>query len=57
MHVHVHHSGGEAKFWLEPTISLAQNFGLTEKQLRDAGRIIEAHEQDIRTAWKQHFGP
>ena len=25
MHVHVHHAEGEAKFWLEPEIELAQN--------------------------------
>jgi hypothetical protein len=55
MHVHVHHSGGEAKFWLEPQIELAQNFGLTDKQLREAERIIRSHESDIRSAWQQHF--
>lgn len=55
MHVHVQHSGGEAKFWLQPQIGLAQNFGLTEKQLREAERIIRAHEDDIRAAWRQHF--
>ena len=55
MHVHVQHSGGEAKFWLQPQIGLAQNFGLTEKQLREAERIIRAHEDDIRAAWRHHF--
>ena len=55
MHVHVQHSGGEAKFWLQPQIGLAQNFGLTEKQLREAERIIRAHEDDICAAWRQHF--
>jgi len=28
MHVHVHCSNGEAKFWLEPDVELAQNYGL-----------------------------
>jgi hypothetical protein len=27
-HVHVHHEGGEAEFWLEPTLELARNHGL-----------------------------
>lgn len=31
LHVHVNHSDGEAKFWLEPAVELAQNFGLTAK--------------------------
>jgi hypothetical protein len=35
--VHVHHSGGEAKFWIEPQIELARNWGLNEKPLREAG--------------------
>ncbi|MBT3226547.1 MAG: DUF4160 domain-containing protein [Deltaproteobacteria bacterium] len=25
MHIHIHSSGGEAKFWLEPQIELAKN--------------------------------
>lgn len=55
-HIHVHHSGGEAKFWMEPAIALAQNYGLTEQQLREAERIIRSHEALIRKTWQQHFG-
>ena len=28
MHVHVYHANGEAKFWLEPTVEVAANYGL-----------------------------
>ena len=56
MHIHVNHSGGEAKFWLEPAIGLAQNYGLSDKQLAEAERIIRNHEQNIRQAWQRHFG-
>ena len=28
-HIHVHCAKGEAKFWLEPNIELAKNFGLS----------------------------
>ena len=31
MHVHVTHTDGEAKFWLEPQIELAMNQGLSKK--------------------------
>lgn len=31
MHVHVHCGDGEAKFWLEPKVALAKNYGLTKK--------------------------
>ena len=33
MHVHAHHAEGEAKFWLEPEIELAENFGLSRRRL------------------------
>lgn len=29
LHVHVSHSDGEAKFWLEPQIELANSIGLS----------------------------
>jgi len=56
MHVHVHHADGEAKFWLEPQIELAQNYGLNDRQIRAAEALIRKHENDIRSAWRRHFG-
>ena len=55
MHVHVHGSDGEAKFWLEPEIELEHNFGLTPAQLKQIEKIIEAHYHDLQSAWKTHF--
>jgi len=55
-HVHVQCPDGEAKFWLEPQIALAQNYGLNERQLRTVAALIEDHADEIRTAWDQHFG-
>ncbi len=56
MHVHVHCSDGEAKFWIEPAIELAQNSGMNERQIRAALTLIEVHAHEIRSAWQQHFG-
>ncbi len=56
IHIHVHHAMGEAKFWLEPTIELAQNYGLTPKRLSTARRLIRENENEIRHAWQKHFG-
>lgn len=56
MHVHVSHSDGEAKFWLEPDIALAQSIGLNERLLRQAKTLIKEHQNDIRSAWQHHFG-
>jgi len=56
MHIHVHHESGEAKFWMEPTIELAHNYGLSQRCVATALRLILEHEHEIRTAWKAHFG-
>lgn len=56
MHVHVHCASGEAKFWMEPNIELAQNYGLSDKELRQAGSLIEERADEIRSAWQKHFG-
>lgn len=55
IHVHVHRSGGEAKFWIEPKIELAQNYGLTMRQLNNARRLITEYEDEMRAAWKVRF--
>lgn len=56
MHVHVHASQGEAKFWMEPKIELAKNYGLSARALASVRRLLEEHEDEIRKAWKTHFG-
>ena len=54
-HVHVQHAEGEAKFWLEPTVELAVNYGLRADRLGEAARLAEEHADDIRRAWLSHF--
>ncbi len=54
-HVHVTCPDGEAKFWLEPIVSLNQSFGLSAKQLRELQRIVEKRRDEIIRAWKTHF--
>jgi hypothetical protein len=55
MHVHVYCERGEAKFWLEPHIELAQNYEIPARDLRVVEGLIEAHANEIRKAWKKHF--
>jgi hypothetical protein len=33
-HIHVSHPDGEAKFWLNPTIELARNIGLSSSKIK-----------------------
>ena len=55
MHVHVHCADGEAKFWLEPKLQLAVNYGLSARQLAKINTIIEAHENELINAWNSYF--
>ena len=56
IHVHALSADGEAKFWLEPSIELAHNYGLNERQVREALRLIEERKDEIKAAWHAHFG-
>lgn len=55
MHIHVQNQNGEAKFWFEPGIELAQHTGLSEREINQALRLVKEHENEIRAAWLKHF--
>jgi hypothetical protein len=55
-HVHVQHARGEAKFWLEPEVELAADYGLGGPRINAARKIIEEYRDEIRAAWARHFG-
>jgi hypothetical protein len=55
MHVHVQSQNGEAKFWLEPKIELAQYIGLSRYEINEALRLVQEHENEISNAWIKHF--
>mgnify|MGYP003489469470 FL=1 len=56
-HVRVQSPHGEAKFWLEPAIALAQNAGLSARELRAVQHLIEERADELHIAWNRHFGP
>lgn len=56
IHIHVYHPDGEAKFWIEPIISLATSTGLSAKQLKEVQEVIEERTDEIERLWQQHFG-
>lgn len=55
MHVHVQSPDGEAKFWMDPGIELAVNFGLPGREIARIQRILEERQDEIRQAWHRHF--
>ncbi len=56
IHVHVTGVDGEAKFWLEPIVALANSKGLTKTQLAKIQKSVEEHYHEIVRTWKAHFG-
>ena len=56
MHVHVYCADGEAKFWLEPEVNVAQNHGLADRQLAEALQVAKERRDEIADAWRRHFG-
>ena len=56
MHVHVGSPDGEAKFWLEPSVELAENHGIAAHEITTIMKIIERRANEIAAAWRQHFG-
>ncbi len=54
-HVHVEHADGQAKFWLEPDVVLAQNYELSPRQVSKALALVRKHQDEIRAAWKTDF--
>ena len=55
IHVHVQAPDGEAKFWLEPEIAVAESVGLDGPALKRIERLVRKHEREIQTAWRKHF--
>ena len=56
MHVHVLSAAGEAKFWLQPNIELAESRGIPAREITFVRKIIERRANEIAEAWHQYFG-
>ncbi len=55
MHIHISCPTGEAKFWIEPIVALADHGGLSARELRSLQRLVEERRDEIESAWKKHF--
>ena len=55
IHVHVYCSDGEAKFWIEPQVSVARNYGLSHAQIGELTRFVEEHKDEITDVPEKHF--
>jgi hypothetical protein len=55
MHVHVMSNKGEAKFWLEPQLELAMNYGFARKEIKEIENLIEERFNEFVKAWREYF--
>lgn len=55
MHIHVRNGEGEAKFWLTPTVYLADSDGFDARTLRDLRTVVAANKDLIERTWNEHF--
>ena len=49
--MHVDRENKSAKFWLDPDISLAYNYGYSRKELCDIERIARQNLEKLRNEW------
>ncbi len=54
-HIHIYCADGEAKYWLEPEIALANNYRIPKAKLTKIEYIIKEHYDEITSAWQKHF--
>ena len=56
MHIHVVKAENEAKFWLEPAIELAENFGFSSKDIKKITKMVETYGNEFKQQFAAHIG-
>ena len=56
MHVYVVKAENEAKFWLEPVIELAENFGFNNKEIKKITKMVETYGNEFKQQFAAHIG-
>ena len=46
----------EAKFWIEPEVSLTHKYGLSDKETSNLKKVVEDRQHEIKASWQEHFG-
>ena len=54
-HVHIYSENGEAKFWLEPHLELAMNYGFPRKEIKEIEDLISILKKDGIISIMTHF--
>jgi hypothetical protein len=54
-HVHVQRERLEAKFWIDPEVELAQNWGFARHELNRIRQLVIAKRDQLLEIWHEHF--
>jgi hypothetical protein len=54
-HIHVRRGGGEAKFWLRPSVAMSYNRGLPATDIADLEGIVRDNREMIERVWDEFF--
>lgn len=54
-HIHVRQGEDEAKFWLQPNVSMAYNEGFDARTLNRLQKLVELHRDELERAWHEYF--
>jgi hypothetical protein len=55
IHIHIKKGEGEAKFWVTPSVTLAESWNLRVSELTRAQKIVVEHRQEILAFWNRYF--
>jgi hypothetical protein len=55
VHIHVRKDNLIAKFWLEPNVRLAENYGFSASELNKISRTVEENKQLFIQNWNEYF--
>ena len=55
MHIHIVKADCEAKYWLEPRIEMAENYGFTSKELSMIEKILENDGDEFKIKFARHI--
>ncbi|MDR0895237.1 MAG: DUF4160 domain-containing protein [Prevotellaceae bacterium] len=56
IHIHVFKADSEAKFWLEPEIALAENYGFGSKEIKKITQLLKQYGNEFKRQFAAHIG-
>ena len=55
VHIHVRKGEAVAKFWLEPDIAVAEDYGMSASELRELIGAVKENKLLIERYWNEYF--